>query len=288
MKEYTSRILAASAALNVENQAIIDILTKIGINESTGVPWLNDEDIFTFGDFRQNVSDKPIAQIRAAFAALRGNKSEKVREDMAGKLGIEKTIDTIETEELLWHYDPSKVKSPVAQELKKRLGSDAVIFFRPDNGVAIPETMGLISDYEQGLIRDLPQTLQIDGIDVESVPVGQRNDIVLEEDPMFPGYALRNHRSTVNNRNYKDVPLATRQFIRLVVDASIIDPVRPVEAVALMTMAKDMAELKDSYPVINREFIRLGTLRCLPPLTVMSNSLAGKKSSRIKSPFAIH
>ena len=241
----------------------------MGLSQAMGVAALDDEDVFKFGDFREAFKDMPVAVLRMAFKALRGGKSterpaagtgtpqgdERLAE-LQRQFGYKPKLKDVDTASLLGLYAPDKPNDPISVALKERFGTEPVVAFDDDGKVNVAATVEYASGIEQGFPKT--DTVNVNGRLVKLWPVGIKPDVMVEEDPLFPGNPLRNGVSVTNHRNWSKVTQPDRQFCRLVLEQGAIDPSNHEAVLRLLERAQDgdgakaapNRKLEDAYPEI--------------------------------------
>jgi len=272
-------------------------LKTLGVEkEPAGLEMLSDESITPFGDIRAIFCDNdmfgkiPIAKVRMAMKYLRGpkgsNKTDTIDPEiieLKNKYGIKMKMEDVEPSELLEHYHPDKPNHPVTAALKKRYGDKAVIAFKPDSkAVDVEETANYMADLEQGYEEQ--ETIEVDGVLVRLYPVGKIPDEMVEEDPLFPGHALRRGRSQVNRINWSNIGQDVRVFCRIIVDMQTIDEKKFFEARELIKTAQQgWNELKKCYPEADLRYREMSKRGELPKLLLSMDESNGKK----QNPFGV-
>lgn len=294
LETWDARISAVASALNTTIEDVTERLTEWGIDkEPMGVEMLDDDDVCKFGDFQPrfnhvNGAEVKQAKLRLAFKFLKGNKKAGERTgldtrtvELRNRFGIEPTLGTIDTVELLKLYDPNRPTDPVTAELTTRYGDKPVIAFKPDSDqVDVEATAKYIAELAQGLPAS--PTVTSTGRLVTLVPVGQKPVIFLEEDPMYPGIPLRSGVSTVNFVDWTKTPLEARQFCRLLLEARMVKPDDRTEVNRLVKLRD--AERDAQYPDVELDFRSRKQLGTLPTLKLQAGASAST-TRRPNNPF---
>jgi hypothetical protein len=251
---WEARIDCAAKALGTTVEEVQSRLAKMGVTKEAGIEVLDDDEIFKFGDFREEFKDYPIVTQRRAFACLRSStKKEKAqtgegldpRTEQLRALGIKVRINDAPSDVLLSLYLPDRPNDPVTNALKNRFGDIPIIAFRDDGTIAKAEVLQYISDIEQ----DYPKqdTIVVDSKLTKLWPVGVKPDQMVDEDPLFPGQPLRNGYSVVNNRNWTKIGKQARQLCRIIAERGDID-VNNKEAVLRLLERATPTDPTDTYP----------------------------------------
>jgi hypothetical protein len=287
---WETRVTSAAQALGFTYEDLnVRLRTSMGV---TTTEMLDDDDLFKFGDFREEFKDKPIVALRSAFRALRGGKKETTQLTGGGELdertkqlhalGFKVKLDDADTCHLLQLYLPDKPADPVTNALKKRFGTKAVIAFNDDGKVAVAETMEYVAGLEQGY----PETenIMVNGKLTKLWAVGVKPDVMVEEDPLFPGVPLRNGCSTVNHRNWTKVEARSRQLCRIILERGDINPENKDASLRLMERAQQgYAALGEAYPEAELAFRDRAAKDDLPKLKVP----LGSSSQKQQNPFGV-
>jgi len=277
MSEWDNRIQNAAQALCLTPVDLAKTLQDVmGImKKPNGIETLDDDDVFKFGDFREVFKTMGIAPLRMAFKALKGGKKTEDRKKpddrtaQLRELGFKVRLENADTQQLLSLYVPDKPSDPVTLALKTRFGARPVIAFKDDGKIAVDETLEYVSGLEQGYPEQ--GTLLVSGKLVKLWPVGVKPDVMVEEDPLFPGHPLRNGCSMVNNRNWTKVSLLNRQFCRVIVEHGDINPDNKEAVLRLLERAqgeKGYDALTDAYPEAELELRNRQIKSDLPKLVI--------------------
>lgn len=297
---WNIRIQNIANSLSISVESVKARLAKWGIPEDDiGFAMLDDEEVAKFGDFQNffGTADDgqtpiPMARLRMAFKFLRGGKKSADRLGIDARLlelknlGYKVKLEDADLATLLRAYRPELPNDPVTAVLRKRFGDKRAIAFKQDGTVAVEETASFWADVEQGLVT--PGNLEcivVDGTPEELHPVGINPNAnqVLDEDPLFPGHALRAGRSQVNFRTWTKVDYTSRAFCRLVLNAGLIDPRDNMAVIKLIEAAEaGLKQLSEIYPEVGVEHRRLLKQDDLPELKVRPNR------SKPNNPFAVN
>jgi hypothetical protein len=286
---FESRIQNAAKASGLAADLLTAKLAEMGIANTPGcLDVLDDDEVFKFGEFRETLKEEPIVKLRLAFKFLKGAKKAEDRGQVDDRtaqlraLGLKVRLGDLPTDQLLRLYDPTKPSDPVTTALKGRFGSAPLIAFRETGEVALQETL----DYTSGLEQNFPaqETIMVDGVLTRLYPAGVKPDVMVDEDPVFPGKPLRNGMSTVNNRNWSKVEFKARQLCRLVVNRGDVDPDNREATLRLIERAQaGFVTLQEAYPEAHLEFRDAERQAKLPTLKISLSDVAAKP----QNPFGI-
>ena len=285
---YAERISAAAQALRLTTEVFQKLFDeRMGFDN---VADLDDENLFKFGYFMKKFEDYPMGLVRKAFVALKGGKAEKTpatdepsdnRLALFKALGLKNKPEAIDPALLLPHYLPGKLNDQVSLALRARFGDKAVIALREDGTVALNETLRYISGLEQGYPEQ--DSIMVEGRLTKLWPVGVKPNVMVEEDPLFPGRPLNAGLSTVNNRNWSGIPHHCRQLCRIIADRGDVDVNNKEAVLRLMERAKDIDSLTEAYPEADLQHRQLKERDELPKLRVPLGSLTDKQNN----PFGV-
>jgi hypothetical protein len=278
-----SRISAAAGFLNITEEELTKKLEVMGLSDAD----LIDDYVFRFGDFRDSLADKPIALVRKAYRALRGSKSESEQDaravELKQKFGLKPTLETASLEQLLALYDMNKPQDPVTIALLKRFDNKAVLVFKSATGeLDVSATVAYVNDLEQKLTEERDLVPDSGGTLVEPQMVGALVNVVLDEDPLFPGKPLRQHRSVVNHRNWERVNLINRQLCRIILERGEIDTENR-DAVLRLIERAEKELLPEAFPEAFVEYGKRVITDDLPKLKMRP----GDKPHTANNPFGI-
>lgn len=300
---WESRIDGVSKVLNLTHQEVTSRLKDWGIEkEPMGLEMLDDDDVVKFGDFQNifksvvrsneeqtvgNLEEFPLAKLRLAFKFLKGSKKTEDRGSVDQRtlelkaLGFKMRIEDASPEALLKLYIPEKPSDPITQALRKKFGDKKVIVFSDDGKVDVERTVSYISDLEQGFEEQ--ETVELNGKLVRLWPVGVKPNVLLDEDPLFPGKPLRNDRSTVNHRNWSKVSVECRQLCAIIVERSDIDTGDREAVLKLMERAeKGIEAVREAYPEAELDYRERKDRDQLPKLKVPMGGVV-----QANNPFSI-
>lgn len=289
LNEYGQRITAAALALNL---TVTDLGTKLdAMGLKADVALLDNEEMFKFGDFREVFKDRGIVSIRVAFKALKGGKTgdkqvvgegADPRMELLKQAGFKLRPGDADTKLLLSLYVANKINDPVTNALKTRFGDQPIIAFDEDGTVNQTATLEYVSGLEQGFPAS--ETVNINGRLVKLWPIGVVPDVLVDEDPLFPGSPLRNGVSLVNHRNWSKVSATNRQFCRLVVGHGDIDPDNHEAVLRLLERAQetDASKLCEVYPEVDLLFRDKAKRDELPKLKIELGQQA-----KAQNPFGV-
>lgn len=291
-QEFESRIAKASEVMGLAPSEVEKILASPGFeltkDDPNVIELLSSDEFVPFGDLRRLFCDDnqvPVPKLRMAMGFLRGKKTQDKKSDSVTSLqkeyGIEMTLDDLPLEALLQQYDPN-FPNRIHQILISRLGSDSnCIAFKPSTTeVAVAETIGYISDLQQGYPAS--EAVEVEGEMVRLYPVGKSPNNVVDEDPMYFGRPLKRGRSTANHVNWNDVSLEVRQFIRLLLEEKFIDSNTPRRNV-IDLIREGIGNLKQVYPEVALLYREREENDDLPKLRVSLSSASTQK----QDPFSM-
>jgi len=288
LNTWESRISAAAQALNTTPEALEAALLAMGIQKAMGLEMLGDDDVFKFGDFREAFKDHGIAALRMAMKFLKGGKKAEDRTEVDPRtvqltaLGYKVKLDDAPTDQLLRLYDPAKPSDPVTNALRKRFDDKPVIAFDNSGKVAVEATVEYVSGLEQGW--PVQETIMVEGKLAKLWKVGEKPNLMAEEDPLFPGQPLRNGCSTVNARNWSKVDKRSRQLCRVILNRGEIEPNNPEAVLRLLERAELTSDaLPKAYPEADLELRELEARSDAPKLMVPVGGTAAKP----QNPFGV-
>lgn len=251
---------------------------------------LSNEEITPFGDLRHvfcNINGIPVPKLRMGIKFLRGDKDEREKAastnidpdsiDLQQKYGIEITPEDLSIEQLMGYYKPHK-RNRISEVLKSKYEDvyGPFIAFKPGTDkVALDETINYVVDLEMG--GDPQDAIEVDGELVKLYPVGGQPNKVVDEDPLYPGFKLNQGRSSKNRVSWKDVPLETRQFYRILFMRKEINREDRVNLSNILP--KSLDNLKEIFPEAFMEFREKKSLGKLDSLKMIPNSSVNKRNN---------
>jgi len=136
----------------------------------------------------ENLQEFGITAILLAkkIANLFRDKGEKKAEKQ--KFVSAKKAEQMSVEDLLKAYDPSEPDNPVAKELAQRSKGKRCIVFTSEGKVDVKSSTILLEEIKQGYPeRD---TFLVEGKPHKVYKIGQRPDMLADENPLYPGRKL--------------------------------------------------------------------------------------------------
>lgn len=289
---FQTRLEEAAKHLNMQPEQFQKILAeRIGLTEDT--PNVLDvlsrpEEIKLFGELKAVLTDVLPIPLRLAVNALAGPKTKDAPSGVPDRLkalqrefGLSEqafSIEHVDLDKLLGAYKhPNNMHDPVTAELKRRFGDQAVILFREDGKVALEDTIEYALSLKSGMAP--ADHITVDGEPIEPIAVGVLPDQVLDEDPMFPGSPLWNHKSRENNIDYTGIEFGNRQFIRLLIDRKELDKTKKMDVLNLLSSIRNSTGkdgdvyLKKCFPDTYIEFRKRSTDDSLPKLKIRQSEI---------------
>jgi len=291
---WDSRTQNIANAIGTSKETVTTILTTLGYEPETALEMLDDDEVTKFGDFREafkvvDEKEVPLIKLRLAFKFAKASKKAEDRKGVDPRavqlreLGFKVKLEDASLAVLLPLYDPSLPNDPVTRALASRFGDRAVIAFNADGKVALNETIDYAFDLEQGMSEQ--EAIMVDGELSPLYPVGRVPDLIVDEDPLFPGQPLRKGRSMMNHRNWTEIKHENRQLIRIVVERGEIDTEDRDAVLRLMERATDLDKLKEAYPEAWMTFRTRKKAETLPTLKMQFMSWL-KSATKPNNPFS--
>ena len=197
-----------------------------------------------------------------------------------------KKVHSLSRKELVERYDPKDAKSPVGKKLKDLSEGKAFVIFNDNGTVNVEESVKLLDD----LINGLPE-VETAFVATRPFPVykiGDRLDAYAEENPLYPGRALRSEETCdQTGRSWKGVAQDVRQLLYIAVQTSRELNVRTAadaSDVLDKVMAQDctLDSLRSRYPHASKQYDGLLKVGSLPRLKI---KLGGSSNSKSNNPF---
>jgi hypothetical protein len=281
--QQTAQILGKST-----EQVEKELTSILGPKSADWQGLVESEEYVKFGDLMKAFHDdssqpSPIALVRKAVTVLRGFTEDSKDGALSPRMaelkkmfGINPTLKTVDSSDLLKAYVPDRASDPVTVELRNRYGDKAVVAFRPGTKeVAVDETIGYITDMAQGLPEQA--SIYVDGDLVRLYKIGSVPSEMLDEDPMFPGRPLVRNRSTVNQINWSGVTVDARQLIRVIVERGDINTNDRMASIDLARKAREegIKEIKEMFPEAHLDYSDRKEDGSLPRLKIRINGQKG-------------
>ena len=295
---WESRINTASKIMGLEPKQVEDILNSPGFEITSSefrLEMISDEEVTPFGDLRklfcEDHAKVPVPKLRMAMKYLRGpstsKKTDTIDPDILAlqkNYGIQTRIEDLDIAAILPFYNPLKTNN-IHQVLKdryeKKFGA-FIAFKQGTNQVAVEETVAYVSDLESGFPTE--GFIEVDGEPVKPCAVGKLPNQLLEEDPLFPGAALKRGRSTKNQLNWTTTTHEVRAFFRILLLRGDINVNNRLEIAQLMKSASDVKAFKDIFPEAYIVWIEQKRNNELPKLQI---SIGDADKAKQQNPFNI-
>ena len=197
-----------------------------------------------------------------------------------------KKVHSLSTKELIERYNPKDVKSPVSKRLKDLSEGKAFIVFNDNGSVDVEESVKLLGDIMNGLPE--VDTAFVGGRPFPVYKIGDRLDAYAEENPLYPGLALRSEeRCCQTGRSWASVGSDVRQLLFIAIKQTRELEVRTVaDAGDVMdrVMSQDctLETLRSRYPKASKSYDELSKIGRLPLLKI---KLGGNSNSKSNNPF---
>ena len=242
MSELEKRLDAAREVLAVHNKAVdakyaVDCksfthnILALGGTSKEGLSALSYEEILQAFSLPKNLL-QPIALARV-LAKIWRDKSDGAERCM-GK----HTVEAMSDEALLSEFDLLSPETAVGDQLKKRSRGKRFILLDEEDNLDVPGSSDLLLQLQSGVDEEA----EIDGRVVYSV--GQRPAQWVDENPLFPGVALRvGRRCGYLHRSWSGIPMEIKQFASIVVFEGLLNPKKQPNAAHLLL---DMAGAADA------------------------------------------
>jgi len=205
-----------------------------------------------------------------------GKKSAYVSDKKAAMLTVK---------ELVERYNPKDVKNAVGKRLKDLSDKKPFIIFDDNGKIIVDESIKLLEDIQNGLPE--VETAFVNGRPLPVYSVGERPDFYADENPVYPGRALRsNETCDQTGRSWQGVPVEIRQLLWLAVEETEelgISTVADAHDMLDKVLFKDMnlESLRGRYPVASKTLDEARKIGRLPLLKIK----VGEKGSRSNNPF---
>lgn len=252
---------------------------------------LSDDEITPFGDLRHALVEKAgisLPLFRMGVKYLRGPKENRTKIEIEPnmmaihkKYGMEMTIDSLSLEQLLEFYDPSeehKISEILRDKYERKYGK-FIAYKKGSKEIAIDDILNYIADIDTGFEKT--EYIDVDGDPCKLYGIGEIPKEKLDEDPLYPGHALKRNRSTKNRISWEGIDLETRQFFRVLYQTGLIQ--REDRLGIGQIIVKSIDDLKEIFPEAYIKFIELKEDGELPKLKVKIDSI----DKRVQDPFRI-
>ncbi len=186
-------------------------------------------------------------------------------------------VDFIDPVTLINVYNPRKPGHPATRILKAHYGDKHIIAFRHGTKqVAATEVANYLRELEEGYPE--VEFIEVDDLPAKLYPIGVIPDNLVSENPLVIGAALRgdDEKCSVTGREYKEVSLEIRQFMRIGLEVGEIKVMGTDQTYSIDLMndhidhAHDwnLLRFRKRYPRTSIKFEELKTQKRLPLLSV--------------------
>lgn len=263
---------------NVEAESQIDIelflekLRKLGGTTEEALALCTWEDIQECGKTPRLIA-KQIADVF------------RKKEDTRPKVITEKRALSMSLEELVAAYDPRDTENPVGRRLSQISGGlPFLVFNNADHTVNLAETLKCIEDLREGYE---PRTLvMVDGTPQRVYRAGERPEQLMDENPLYPGRALRSSEQFCDqtNRSWKGIPHRARAILNLAITHSgelKIIQLTDAHNIIDLTVGKTEDQVNQliatRFPKAALRFAELEKVGNMPTLKLVKNTLGRKQ-----------
>jgi hypothetical protein len=199
-----------------------------------------------------------------------------------------KKVHSLSRKELVERYDPKDAKSPVGKKLKDLSEGKAFVIFNDNGTVNVEESVKLLDD----LINGLPE-VETAFVATRPFPVykiGDRLDAYAEENPLYPGRALRSEETCdQTGRSWAGIGTGIRQLLYIAIKQTQELTVKTVADAGDMmdkVMSQDctLDTLRSRYPKASKLLDELAKVNRLPNLKIKLGSSASKSNQPFGQP----
>jgi len=189
----------------------------------------------------------------------------------------------MEDEQLLSAYNPREHDNAVGSELLKRTQGKRCIVFNPDGTVNVEISKTLLDEIRDN--HDERTTYIVDARPQKTYRVGERTDMVSDENPLYPSRILRpDGTCDQTNRSWDGVPFPVRAIIYLAVTETNEIPTNKdlMSAHVIMDMAmQDNAEevVRQRFSDASMRYDDLEGAGQLPPLKIIRNDNGSRQNN---------
>lgn len=144
---------------------------------------------------------------------FRQNVANSVKEDKP-KYISDKRAAGMSTEELFAAYDPRNSENPVGKLLMSQSKGLPTVVFNPDGSVNPKESRRCLEDIRDG--HEPAEIVTVNGKPTKVYKIGDRLDNTVDENPLYPGRALRSDSvCDQTGRSWVGISDTVRQLLRL-------------------------------------------------------------------------
>lgn len=196
-----------------------------------------------------------------------------------------KKAQMLTPKELVERYNPKDVKNAVGKRLKDISDGKAFVVFSDNGKVIVDASASLLGDIMDGL--PAVETTFVEGRPLPVYKVGDRPDAYAEENPLYPGRALRSEeRCDQTGRSWQGVASDVRHLLHIAVKITKELEVRSAanaSDVLDKVMAQDctLDSLRSRYPQASKKYDELSKVGRLPLLKIR----LGGSSNKQNNPF---
>jgi len=188
--------------------------------------------------------------------------------------------------ELVERYNPKDVKNAVGKRLKEISDGKAFVVFSDSGKVIIDASVSLLEDIMQGL--PAVETMFVEGRPFPVYRIGDRPDAYAEENPLYPGRALRSEEQCdQTGRSWAGVAMDIRQLLHIAVKTTrelVVKTAADAGDVMDRVMSQDctLDSLRSRYPQSSKKYDELSKIGSLPRLKI---KLGSSSSDGQNNPF---
>jgi len=197
-----------------------------------------------------------------------------------------KKVHSLSRKELVERYDPKDAKSPVGKKLNDLSDGKAFVVFNDNGTVNVEESVKLLEDIVNGLPE--VETAFVYGRPFPVYKIGERLDAYAEENPLYPGRALRSEETCdQTGRSWAGIGTGIRQLLYIAITQThelTVKTVADAGDVMDKVMSQDcnMNTLRSRYPKASKLLDELVNVNRLPNLKI---KLGVSSNSKSNDPF---
>ncbi len=198
-------------------------------------------------------------------------------------------VEAMTVGQLLAIFDPRQVRSLAGKRLEEIVGTKRCLVFNVDNTLNIAASEKLIHEITEGY--DERELFPVDGVPMKVYRLGERPDQVFDENPLYPGRALRPDGDCDQlNRSWNDVSPTVRAVIHLAVTqtkevkiASINDAHNILDLVVGKSEADAIKVVRQRFSKASALYAELAKQGRAPLLKIWK-----KSAEKVNDPFGTH
>lgn len=261
----------AAAETKIDTEAFVTNLKAAGGVSEEALKLITAEDLIELG----------LPKLVARQVAEIFKKSNNPPASDSKKFVSERKVASLTLQQLVENYDPAEFDNPVGKRLLEISKGHPCIAFDDKGCVIVEPSTKEVKALKEGYA---PRSFKnVDGVPTKLYPIGEKPGNFVDENPLYPGRALRDGECDQTNRSWDLVPQTTRQLLYLAITRTNelqINQLKDAhDTMDFVVSKRNFNEVRARFPRASILFDELKLENKLPLLTLTRASLTPKKNN---------